>query len=189
MAEILRLKVDFAGGAVVGPSSSSFYTLGAEPAALRAAVNTFYGAFVSNLPSSLSVSIPPSGDVIDAETGEIVDIWTDGATLSRVGIDDSAHPAGVGCRVVWSTDGRTNRRRVRGTTFVVPLGGTAYESNGTLNQTFLDRIRPAAVDLVDDLLGTFVVWTRPKDGAGGKTSLVIGSSVPDTVSWLRSRRT
>lgn len=189
MAEILRLKVDLAGGAVVGPSSSSFYSVGAEPAALRAAVSDFYGAFVSNLPSSLAVVIPPSGDVIDEATGEIVDIWTDGQSISKVGIDDSAHPAGVGCRVVWSTDGRTNRRRVRGTTFVVPLGGTAYESNGTLNQTFLDRIRPAAVGLVEDLVGHFVVWTRPRDGAGGKLSQVIGSSVPDTVSWLRSRRT
>ena len=50
--------------------------------------------------------------------------------------------AGVGARVVWETGAVRNGRRVRGSTFVVPIWSSAYETNGTLHTaTINDLVR------------------------------------------------
>lgn len=185
-----RLRVALVGGGVVGGGLATFYTVAEEPAALRATVRDYFDAWHVNLPSTVAAVIPPEGDIISAETGDIVDVWsvTD-APLTVTGAGAGGFAMGVGARSVWNTDGRTGNRRVRGSTFMVPLVSGSYESDGTILQIVLDALRVAATGLVDDLLGTMVVWTRPTPERAGKANLVVSASVPDRVTWLRSRRT
>lgn len=189
MTAILRLRVGWNGSGVIGPGVSTFYSAATSPAALRAAVSDFFTPFLPNIPATVNLVIPPTGEELEDSTGEVTDVWSDGSPILKVGIDTGAFAAGVGCRIQWATNGVTNNRRVRGSTYIVPLGSGAYDSNGTLHSTVVGYANLAANDLIADLVGGLVVWTRPINDAGGKIQTVTAGSCPDRVSWLRSRRT
>lgn len=189
MTSILRLRVSWNGSGVVGPGVTTFYSAATEPAALRAAVSDFFTPFLPNLPSTVNLVIPPTGEELEDSSGEVTDVWSDGAPILKAGVDTGSFAAGVGLRVMWATNGVTNNRRVRGSTYICPMGAGAYQSDGTLHPTVVTYANQAAADLVSDLLGGLVIWTRPINDAGGKIQTVTAGSVPDKVSWLRSRRT
>ena len=83
----------------------------------------------------------------------------------------------------------TNNRRVRGSTFVVPLHGSSYDVDGTLTSSVASGLASNASTFVAATQSDFVIWTRPRPGVVGKSSGVTGSSAPDKISTLRSRRT
>jgi hypothetical protein len=46
------------------------------------------------------------------------------------GIPTSVYVAGVGARIVWQTGNIRRRRKVQGSTFLVPLESTTFDTNG-----------------------------------------------------------
>lgn len=189
MTDINRLRVQWTGSAIVGPGVSTFYTAATEPSALRAAVLTFFGVAAVNMPTTCGLVIPSSGETLEDSTGEVTGIWTDGTPSTVFGTDPGVYAAGVGARMVWETNGVTNNRRVRGSTFLCPMGAGGYQSDGTLNNTLRTNLQNAGNAFVASLLDGLVIWTRPVDGAGGKIQTVTAAYAPDKVSWLVSRRT
>lgn len=181
--------MEWVGTALTGAAVSTFYTAGASPAALRAAAASFFNAFKDNLPSSVNLVIPSSGDKFEDSTGDLTGVWTDGTPTVISGADPGAFAAGVGARIVWQTSGVTNNRRVRGSTFVCPMGAGAYASNGTMEAVALGRLQTGASAMVTGLTDTMVVWSRPRPGVPGKSNVVTAGVAPDRVSWLISRRT
>lgn len=188
MASIFGLRVTWSGDGVVGPGVSTFYTRGLG-SSLATGVVTYFNALKPLLPQSPSVvlSIPAGGEELDEETGAFLGVWgsTTPTTVQGTGTSPSfAH--GVGIRCVWQTDGTTGRRRVRGTTFLVPVTAPILEL-GTIAENTRSQVVTAGENLITAAPG-FCIWTRPKNGAGGKTSLVTGAECPDRVSWLKSRK-
>jgi len=106
-----------------------------------------------------------------------------------IGTDPTGWVEGVGARIKWQTSGIRGGRRVRGSTFLVPLGVQHFDSAG--------KIDAAAVSLADVEAAAFVsattpnlrIWSRPNGGPNGQSNEVTGGAMPDQVSWLRSRRT
>jgi hypothetical protein len=89
---------------------------------------------------------------------------------------------------VWRTSGLRHGRRVQGSTFIVPLALGSYQSDGTLVDANVTTIRNAA----QTLLGSQALQILSKATPGtsdGQANPVISVTVPDKVSWLRSRRT
>jgi len=187
MANIKRVRVTWQGGGVVGPSVNTFFFIDSATGFV-ADLATFYDAIKTRLPSIVSVTIPDNGDTLDAATGSLVGGWTDGTATTVNGTGTAQNPQGVGARVVWLTSGLSGGRRVRGSTFLVPLDASAYGTLGTLGAG-ASTISTAAATFVSATSGDFIVWTRPKNGAGGGTSTVTGSDLPLSISTLRSRRT
>jgi hypothetical protein len=95
---------------------------------------------------------------------------------------------GVGARVRWATNGIRNGRHVVGTTFLVPLASSAYTTTGflaTANSSALDAAAEALI-----VAAPLYIVSRPSAAVpAGASNIVIGSTVPLEVSWLRSRRT
>lgn len=173
---------------VIGGGVSTFYFEGA-PTGVTAALEDLYSAWGSWLPTGGGVTIPNTGDTLDSGSGVLNGIWTDG-TATGAGFSGSPeHAAGVGARVTWTTDGITNGRRVRGTTFIVPLIRSAYDTDGTLTDGAKNALQDAADTFFGAVGDIMRIWSRPVGGSGGSLSGVTGAIVPDTVSWLRSRRT
>lgn len=188
MARIKRLYVTFSGPAFVGPSTSVFYFLEAETG-LQAAVVDLYESFQSWMPVGSSATVLGSGDILDSETGELVGAWSEGGDLGVGFSGEADFAAGVGGRIVWGTEGFAAGRRVRGSTFLVPLIRSVYHSDGTLTSGAVQGIQDGVDTFAAAVEGNHVIWTRPKNGAGGGVSTVISSTMADKVSWLRSRRT
>jgi hypothetical protein len=191
MTVLKRYRVAINGGPVVGPGLATFYESPESGVGGADAIEAFYDALKGAIPDGLQFSVPSSGDLITAETGDLVGAWSDpgtGGVVSATG--GSAFVNGVGARIVWNTAGVFSGRRVRGSTFIVPLVSAVYEGAGNINSGNITLLQNAANALVA-ALDNFAIWSRPNNLAGdnGEANQVTSATVPDKVSWLRGRRT
>jgi len=192
-----RLRVVWSGSGVVGPGLSTFYALDTSPG-FPAAVRAFYEAVKSGFPTSVTITVPNGGDVIDASTGVLTGTWTDGtAPAPVVGTGVGTYAAGVGAQVRWRTLGVVAGRRVVGSTFLVPQVGPIFDSDGTITPATRTVIQNAANAYVT-AAPWGVIWSRPYAGdttpghvrpaRAGSSHILSGATVPDRPSWLVSRR-
>lgn len=189
MATLNRVRCVWGGPGVVGGGLSTHY-LDTPVAGYIAEIAEFYEEVLKYAPPFVSVSIPNSGDQINSETGDIIGGWSEGSPSTKNGTSATAtYAAGVGARIVWNTVGRTNNRLVRGSTFIVPLASSQYANDGTLDNTMRGDLQFRADTLLTALGPSFVIWSRPNGVAAGTVNSIVGSTAPDKVSWLRSRRT
>jgi len=189
MAIMDRYRVGWSGAAVTGGGVSTFYFDSAEPGAITS-VWAFIDGIKSLFPSSVSWHFPNVGDQVDSATGDIVGTWNAGTEATLTGGSGSPDYAkGVGARVVWNTTGRRNNRLVRGSTFLLPLAVTSYEGDGTISAASLATLRAKATLYVTNTVGAALIWSKPQGGANGAAHQVVSGTVPDAVTWLRSRRT
>jgi hypothetical protein len=171
----------------VGPGVSTFYLDDTDTAVT--AFTTFFTSIKSMFPPGITWTIPSEVDTMNATTGVLTgaDTLTGGGTVTSSGTD-TRFAAGVGARVVWNTTSVVNGRRVRGSTFLVPLENYCYASDGTLDATNMSTLQSAATALAGS--GIPLIWHRPTGGlANGSTHAVTSGTVPDKVSTLRTRRT
>lgn len=164
---------------------------GAQVAAQAAAdrVISAFNECAAYFPKIVRIRTDPEVSIIDSDTGETlgaVDI--DGDTVAGIAPnDDYAGPTGA--VVNWRTNDYRFGRRIRGRTFLVPIAGSSYDSDGTLGNAALQNIRAFGEEMVGSSGGPeFGVWSRPRDGEGGVFATVTNSSVPDKAVVLRSRR-
>jgi len=188
MANLARVRVVWSGTPVVGGGVSTFYWNEAHTGFV-ADLSGMFTTMVSRFPSGLTWTCENTGDLIDVETGAISGSWTDGSNWSVSGSSASVYAAGVGARIRWQTSGMSNGRRVRGSTFLVPLVAAGYDTDGTLTSAFVTGLQSAAGSLLTNSEGNLRIYTRPVAGSGGRASTVVGFTLPDKVSWLRTRRT
>lgn len=166
---------------------SVFYSL--EATDITASLGTFFTALTAMFPTSVSWNIPSSGDTIDIPSGKIIGAWAGGTGATVTGASGSAYVAGTGAMVRWQCTQVINGRRVKGRTFLVPLITGAFDTSGTITNANVTTISTAAATLAGT--GTLQIYHRPS-GPGavdGALANVTGSSVPDKVVSLRSRRT
>lgn len=153
------------------------------------AVRAFFSGITAYLPSSVRIQVNSPADILNETTGEItgqVDFDPPASVEGSGGADYSAASGGV---VNWNTSGYRNGRRIRGRTFLVPLGSIAYDPQGDLGTGVVNGIRTASTQLTRGTSALpFVVWARPKGGVGGSAEPVTGATVPDLGAILRSRR-
>lgn len=162
-------------------------------------LHTFFEAIKTRIPAGVVLSCSDTGDVIDEATGELQGPWGSGGAWTVTGTGSGTWAAGVGASIDWRTSGIHGGRRVRGRTYLVPLNGFCYSSNGTLDTPALTDLQTATTALVAAHTGNLVIWSRPRKAdptktppvtalAGGFSPVIVGT-VPDTISTLRSRRT
>lgn len=188
MANLVRLRTLWSGPPVVGEGVSTFY-LDEGASGFLSDFHTFWAAVGNRVPTGITWTTPNTGDLVDINTGELTGTWTDGSSSSVSSSGAGAYAAGVGARFTWPTSGIRNGRRVRGSTFLVPLVTSCYQADGTIDGAVWTSLSSAAGALYTGTAPALRVWSRPVNGAGGQSNTVIGSALPDKVSWLRSRRT
>jgi hypothetical protein len=181
-----RIRIKWSGPGVAGPGLTTFYTISGEmdPAAFL----SFFDALKTYLPDDVQVTVPSSGDSMSEIGGAITNSWAavGGGVVS--GTSSGTFAIGQGVRIVWDTDGIRNGRHVRGTTFLVPVVSTVYDTSGRVAPAVQTAITTAANNLRTALSGALVIWSRPKGVQGGILSPVTSVQVPETPTALRSRR-
>lgn len=164
----------------------------AQASAALERVRAFWDGIKASIPSA--VRIQPLGEVeiLEDSDGSLQDVVTAGSVPVAIAGTSAGVVAGpAGAVVNWRTSAIRNGRRIRGRSFIVPLGATAYEANGSLAPAAHTAFNAAAQALAAST-GTpdLGVYSRPS-GPGatdGQWAVVTGYSVPDKVAVLRSRR-
>jgi len=185
MTTMRRLRVVWNG--LTGlPGVSTFYYGVASPDVSDAVgfFNTIKGLF----PTPLSWDIPSSGDEIESTTGVLTGGWTGTGAGNVTATGATAYAAGVGARVQWQTDAIVNGRRVRGATFLAPLALLAYDTSGTLTNSEVVTMLAAANTFAASGVAKGIWHRNTPGGSDGVYANMIGATVPDRVTSLRSRR-
>lgn len=189
MAAIQRIRVAWSGTPVTGPGLTTFFSDPAVAPMSAAQVVAFFTAIKALFPSGITWDVPSGGDTIEETTGALISVWNSGGGAQVASSGGAvAFSAGVGARMTWTTGLIHHGRRVRGSTYLVPLIGTAYDTQGTINNSAITTFETAGTSLITALAGGLCVWSRPGPKGPGIHSPITLANVPDKVSWLRSRR-
>lgn len=197
MTNISRMRVALTGF-IGGPGVCTFYST--DPSSTYPQLVDLWGSLSARMPSTVSISVEATGDVIDPATGVLVDSWSHAAAAGFAGADPAVYPAPAGACLTWICSDIFDGKRLKGRTYVVPMGGGAYQADGTINPANLTALRSAASDYVTACTGFAVVWHRPRvardaDGSrpavtarAGSFGIITSSTVHDQAVVLRSRR-
>jgi len=188
-----RVRATWQGGNIGTGFTNLFFEGGVSTAqaaadAARAFFNTAYGSG-GMLPSGISITFDPTVTDINVETGLMGGEESVTTPLAVTGGDSTVYAAVAGACVTWVTNGFVGGKRVRGRTFLVPVGGQGLQTNGTLGTTFLTGLATACNNLIA-AAPSFSVWHRPASVAagGGQLFQVLQAKVADKTAYLTSRR-
>lgn len=150
-------------------------------------VHALFDAIKAYIPNDYTISFPGEAVRLNTTTGVLEDVYTFTPPANVVGGYSQSWAAPAGFRYDWRTDAIVSGRRLRGRTFIVPVGGAAYADNGTLEPVPMGIFTNAGQDYID--VGVFTnvapcIWSRTHGILADITSVV----VPDEIAVLRSRR-
>lgn len=191
MTTISRVRVAMTGF-VGAPGVMTFYTT--NPLTFRDPLNVFVDAMALKMPGTVTLKVDNVGDELDALSGDITGTWTFPELGAHPGQQTGTYSAPSGLAINWITTTFIGGSRLRGRTFVVPLGGTSYESDGSIGAQVLLDLRAAATMFIADAGSTFVIYSRPrvapdpKAPRAGAFSAVVTARIADKAAILRSRR-
>lgn len=186
-----RIRCTQSGAGTVGPTVATFYVRDSVEVLNAADFLAFFTAFQAFYSTSVTWTVPGSGDTLDDATGELTGTWGSSGGGSVSGTNGDQWAMGVGARLVWNTNGIFSGRRVRGATFITPLPVTKYAGAGMIGSDVQTALNSAGAGLIAATNSALVIWSRPNNAAkdNGESNIVTSAQCPDLVSWLRSRRT
>lgn len=193
MPQLWRITVDWTGGKVGTGFSNLFFSVSASSAQVAAdSVRTFFSNSYSVgalLPTGVVLSFRPVVDTIELTNGELTSTTAITTPAPITGSDSGRYAAVAGACVSWRTGDFVAGRRVRGRTFLVPLGSQGLQADGTIDTTALGFIQSAATALIT-AAPELVVWRRPTShaAADGSAHIVGAATVSDKTAFLSSRR-
>ena len=201
MASIIRVKINWTGFTGAPGYTNLHFEQIADDAITQTTVQdaidktqTWIQAFRAGMPPDCYTGVDAAVAELDEQYGTIQAFWNGTVTAAAPGTGPGSYAAGSGACVNWSTAGVWNGRRVRGRTFIVPLGSYGFASNGNLDDTKLTTWRAATQTFVDASNDArLVVWKRPTIVLGeplpdGGAYDVTSFSINDKAAQLRSRR-
>ena len=193
---MLRVRATLSGWAG-GPGLNTWYfetPLQDAAAALRCVDYVhaqWAGGLQGVLPDSVNLQVQGEVDVITAATGAITDTLSVTTPAVCNGTGGSAYaPPECACLLKLNTSTYVAGRRIQGRMFLSPLAAAVIGTDGQMDHTIAGGVDNAYADMTGrmDAGDTWVVWHRPKSGAGGSAALITATSVPYKVAVLTSRR-
>lgn len=198
VAHLARMVVNWTGftGA---PGFTNLYFRNSTPGTIDQAVvdnaktkvEAWIVAVRAACPAAVLTGLDPTIGIIDDTNGELQGYMSVTVAAPAGGGATGNYSAASGGVANWSTGTVRNGRRIRGRSFMVPLGGSALDADGSLNSGHVTNLRTAATALhAATGASRFVIWARPTapGATDGGSAEVISSTVPDKVAVLTSRR-
>lgn len=166
------------------------------------AVRTFWNSLAGMIPNGASLQVEAAVAEIEDYSGEQVgELQVTPAPAVVTGTSSGAYTAPSGAVITWGTGAYRFGRKVKGRTYIVPLGAGSYDATGTLESSHQSGLQAAAAALVGSA-AHLVVYSRPRaakaaeridgsdavDARVGASTGVTSATVADRAAVLRSRR-
>ena len=156
----------------------------AQAAAAR--IRSFFLAMAPNLPDDVQINFDSEVLILDV-AGALTGVFAVTPPPVVNGSSSGAYSRATGARVDWSTGSIIAGRRLTGRTYIVPVVGASFDTEGVLNTTAKASIQAGADALLANLLtdgNQLLVWSR----VHAVTQVVQSASVPPAGAILRGRR-
>lgn len=165
------------------PGVTTMYTSD-QPAGISLAdLKAFWDTVRTLVPTGCTMTIQPTGEIVDAATGQATGNWSATAPSASVGAVAGVYSAPTGAVINWLTGQFAAGRQIRGKTFIVPLAGACFQADGTLADSNRGTLETAAKALTASTFN-ITCWSR----RSGASAQVVDATVPDMAVVLRSRR-
>lgn len=196
---MIRVKINWTGF-VGGPGYTNLYfddpgesfPTQAEFDGVVAIVDTWLDNWQASIPQAVNFLVDPTVELVHASSGEMYGFGSTSPDTARTGADVGKYSAAAGAVCNWYTNGIRNGRRIRGRTFMVPLGSGAMDTSGTIDNTRLTTLRAATATFIDAASNSYElgVWSRPSAPGveDGEWHPVTAFTIPDMTAVLTSRR-
>jgi hypothetical protein len=190
---VMRYTVRWNGFTGAPGFTNLHFLFGSETLAERddsaSAVRALFVAMQTYMPTGVNVTFPTEVDIFDEESGSLISTLPVSSLATVSGTGSTAYSSVTGGVISWGTNVIINGRRLRGRTFMVPLGSTFYTTDGTPIESARTAIATAAATFIANSGGPpFGVWSRPKVDQVGVLGVATTASVPDKAAVLKSRR-
>jgi hypothetical protein len=143
------------------------------------------------VPNSLYFQTSGDVDVLTAATGVITDTLGVAAPAVTPGVGGASKaPPSAAALLKLSTATFIGGRRVRGRVFVSPLAAAGITADGVLGAAGVTALAGIHTNMAGALASgdTWVVWHRPKFGAGGEAAPITATYCDSKLAVLTSRR-
>lgn len=178
------------------PGYTNLYFLDPDPISQAgldqtgARTHVFWAAVAPYLPTGVTVTMPNILEEVQSDDGELVaeHVFPGGTAVN--GSAGGTYASYAGACITWHSAFVVNGRKLRGRTFLVPLGNQVFSANGTLSDSVQLAIQNAGNALANATTGIDLgVWHRPTPGlSDGSVAGVSHCRVNDKGAVLRSRR-
>lgn len=174
-----------------GTGYSVFHTVpptsAAEAQSAADAFHTFAATILSYMPNEVSIVGDTEYRILNDVTGALTGVFTVSGGTGGSGSDTANYNRAAGARIDWGTNSIVGGRRLRGRTYIVPLGTGAFDTNGLVSPAGSAALANAGANLIVDLNAAtrpLVVWSR----VYGQTAEVTNVQVPPKGAILTGRR-
>jgi hypothetical protein len=183
------------GGSPGGNAVTNFYFRSVSGTELTA-LGAFITACKPYLPSTITYTIPSSGDTIDEATGALTGSWsaTAPSPIAGTGVNMAGTPIGI--EVAWLAAAVVDNHRPVGKTLWVPASATGIGNNGAVAPAAITAMNSAAATFLASAVN-FAIWHRPRKASAGPPPVTFrpglamtpgGAVTRPLVCVLRSRR-
>lgn len=197
MSELVRMRVALNWPAG-GPGVNTYYfSMGTPPVTpdqaaeqIQDELGAIFAGFNTSFVTGLTWAVEPAYDVVDVPTGNIVGqgalpgTMPSGAGTNAINTTSRAQQI----RLTFRTDKFYDGRRLRGGTFIGPVGGGTLNSNGEVppgtGAGWADKFSAVTTGLGVRL----AVYSRPTPQHEGRYGDVVNVTSPPVLGTLRSRR-
>jgi hypothetical protein len=198
MNDTIRLHLDWSGGSIVGPASTTLHfnatglTISSvEVQSLVDQVHTALTGPPSNAwPAGVSCVVRPICEYLDSANGQIGSLVVAPTAPAGVnGFGTGSYSATSGAVASLGTAVRRNGHAVRGRAFLVPVAGSSYDGSGRITALAQSGWGGLFIGLATTDCGPLSIWSPNHKGqADGAISPVIAVRVSGKPAILRSRR-
>lgn len=166
-----------------------------DPAACGVLVDdiaSVYTALLPVLPGQVRVTVPNEVQIIDSESGELINVVAadaDSVTLTGTASPSLRGSADMALARFVTGEFRAGRH-VQGRAFIGPVARDAVNDSGNITDSARATIAGAWDGVIDGLSHKLCVYSRPTHGetSGGLYADVISVTAPAKMAILRSRR-
>lgn len=179
---------DWSTAAGGGFASVMYFDEAFPVADARADLGTMWNSIDGQLSTSTTWTIRTDGRTLNTATGALEGKWLDNTVQTGSGGDAASSPVPDLAQVLlrWQTEVVVRGRLLQGRTFI-PGAVVGDVTSGNVGAVLLNAVNAAAATFVAAGNG-FVIWHRPRNGAGGVAASVESSGAWTEWAGLRRRR-
>lgn len=154
----------------------------------RSEIHNWLTDLAGGLHTSTAWNVATSGRELDTATGTLTGIWSETTARNGAGSLATGQPVPDAAQILiqWTTGVVVNGRVIRGRTYI-PGTSTANVANGNLAES----VRASYATDSNTFVGatpSFVIWHRPRSGAGGVAVVVDAADCWREFGVQRNRR-
>jgi len=153
-------------------------------------VRAFFASMSVYLPAIVRVDVQQLAEIFDDNGDKTGTVSGSTVPVQVAGAASGAYSQATGAWVNWVTGQYVYGRPVRGRTFLVPLGSSAFQSDGTLITGFISALQTAANTLLTGFPALVVQYNHHRAGQPTSSGIatVTAATIKDKAGVLRSRR-